>query len=68
VEYLNRVSPRWRVYAGIEGAQDEVSFIAEAQWFLRPNIFVKLNSGVGLTSKATDWAPEIGVVFAFPRR
>jgi hypothetical protein len=68
VEYLKRVSPRWRVYAGIEGAQDEVSFIAEAQWFLRPNIFVKLNSGVGLTSKATDWAPEIGVVFAFPRR
>jgi hypothetical protein len=68
VEYLKRLSPRWRVYAGIEGSQDEVSFVGEAQWFLRPNIFVKVNSGIGLTSKATDWAPEIGVVFAFPRR
>lgn len=68
VEYLKRLSPRWRVYAGLEGAQDEVSFVGEAQWFVRPNVFVKLNSGVGLTSKATDWAPEIGVVFAFPRR
>ncbi len=68
VEYLKRVSPRWRVYAGIEGTQDEVSFVGEAQWFVRPNIFVKFNSGVGLTSKATDWAPEVGLVFAFPRR
>lgn len=68
VEYLKRLSSRWRVYAGIEGTQDEVSFVGEAQWFVRPNIFVKVNSGVGLTSKATDWAPEIGVVFAFPRR
>jgi hypothetical protein len=68
VEYLKRLSPRWRVHAGIEGTQDEVSFVGEAQWFVRPNVFVKLNSGVGLTSKATDWAPEIGVVFAFPRR
>jgi hypothetical protein len=68
VEYLERLSPRWRVYAGIEGTQDEVSFVGEAQWFVSRNIFVKLNSGLGLTSKAADWAPEIGVVFAFPRR
>jgi hypothetical protein len=68
VEYLKRLSPRWRIYAGLEGTQDEVSFVSEAQWFIRPNIFVKVNSGIGLTSKATDWAPEVGVVFAFPRR
>jgi hypothetical protein len=68
VEYLKRLSPRWRIYAGVEGTQDEVSFVGEAQWFVRPNLFVKFNSGVGLTSKATDWAPELGVVFAFPRR
>jgi len=68
IEYLRRLSPRWRVYAGIEGTQDEVSFIGELQWFVRPNVFVKINNGVGLTSKATDWAPEVGVVFAFPRR
>lgn len=68
VEYLKRLSPRWRIYAGLEGTQDEVSFVSEAQWFIRPHIFVKVNSGIGLTSKATDWAPEVGVVFAFPRR
>ena len=68
VEYLKRLSPRWRIYAGLEGTQDEVSFVSEAQWFIRPNIFVKVNSGIGLTSKASDWAPEVGVVFAFPRR
>lgn len=68
VEYLKRLSPRWRIYAGLEGTQDEVSFVSEAQWFIRPTIFVKVNSGIGLTSKATDWAPEVGVVFAFPRR
>jgi hypothetical protein len=65
VEYLNRVSPRWRLYLGVEGSQDELSLIPEAQWHIRTDrIIVKLNSGFGLTSKATDWAPEVGVVFA----
>jgi hypothetical protein len=66
VEYLNRLSPKWRVYLGIEGSQDELELIPEAQWHIRQDrIIVKLNSAVGITSKATDWAPEIGVLFAF---
>ncbi len=64
-EYLKRVSPSWRLYAGIEGNTDEVSLITEAQWHVTRNIFVKLNNGLGLTSKATDWTPEVGVVFTF---
>lgn len=68
VEYLKRVSPAWRVYLGMEGAQDEVELIPEAQWHVSDRVFVKLNSAVGLTSKATDWAPEAGVVFSFPAR
>jgi len=64
-EYLKRVSPSWRFYAGIEGNTDEVSLITEAQWHVTRNIFVKLNNGLGLTSKATDWTPEVGVVFTF---
>ena len=28
-------------------------------------MFVKINNGLGLTSKATDWAPEVGIVFSF---
>jgi hypothetical protein len=68
VEYLRRLSPSWRLYAGVEGSQDEVSLIGELQWHLSPRAFVRFNSGVGLTSKATDWAPEVGVVFSFGRR
>jgi hypothetical protein len=67
VEYLKRLSPTWRVYLGIEGTQDEVELIGDLQWHLGPNLFVRFNSGVGLTSKATDWAPEVGVVFSFGR-
>jgi hypothetical protein len=26
---------------------------------------VTLNNAFGVTSKATDWAPEIGIVFSF---
>jgi len=66
VEYLKRVSPKWRVYAGIEGEQDEVSLITEAQWHILPHGFVRFNNGLGLTSKATDWTPELGVLFTFP--
>ena len=62
VEYLRRISPSWRVYAGLEGTQDEVSLIGEVQWFVTPHICVKINNGVGLTPKAADWAPEVGVV------
>ena len=66
VEYLKRLSRTWRVYAGIEGQQDEVSLITEAQWHILPYGFVRLNTGIGLTSKATDWTPELGVLFTWP--
>lgn len=66
VEYLTRLSPSWRVYVGVEGTQDEVELITEAQWHISDRVFVRVNNGFGITSKATDWAPEIGVVFAFP--
>jgi hypothetical protein len=68
LEYLKRLSPRWRVLVGIEGNADEVALITDAQWHVTPDVFVRLNSGFGLTSKATDWAPEIGIVFAVPKR
>ncbi|HXV14663.1 MAG TPA: hypothetical protein VEC56_10715 [Candidatus Krumholzibacteria bacterium] len=66
LEYLNRLSPSWRIYLGIEGSQDEVELIPEAQWHIKTDtIVVKLNSAFGLTSKAADWAPEVGIVFSF---
>ena len=68
VEYLKRVSPQWRLYLGVEGTQDEVGLITEAQWHVSQNAFIRFNNGLGLTSKSTDWAPEIGVVFSIPTR
>ena len=65
LEYLKRFSPSFRGDLAVEGVQDEWSGIAEAQWFFRPNMFLKLNSGFGLTEKAPDFAPEVGVVFSF---
>lgn len=66
VEYLRRLSRRVRVFAAIEGSEDEVEFISEAQLFLSPRICLKLNNAFGVTSKATDWAPEIGLLMVFP--
>ena len=49
----------------MEGDQDEVQAILEIQYQVRPNITIKLNSGFGLTSKAPEFAPEVGVLFSF---
>lgn len=68
VEYLKRVSPSFRFYLGFEGTQDEISLITEAQWHLSRSIFLRFNNGLGLTSKATDWTPELGIVFTFNPR
>jgi hypothetical protein len=65
IEYLRRVSPSWRLVASIEGEDDELSAIGEAQWFIGRHAFLKLNCGFGLTPKAPDIAPEIGVMFSF---
>jgi hypothetical protein len=65
LEYLRRISSGLRVFAAVEGSEDEVELITEAQVFLRPNILLKLNNAFGITSKAAGWAPEIGVMFSF---
>jgi hypothetical protein len=66
IEYLRRLSPTWRVFAAIEGSQlDEVELITEAQWHFHRRAFLKLNTGWGLTPNATDFAPEVGIMFSF---
>ena len=65
IEYLRRLSPSAMLYLGVEGSEDEVEVIPVVRWFLTPNISLHLNSGFGATSKATDWAPEIGLMFSF---
>jgi hypothetical protein len=64
IEWLRRFSPRWRVAAAIEGVQlDEVALITEVQYHFGRHAYLKLNSSVGLTPNATDFAPEIGIMF-----
>src|SRR6266702_2737748 len=65
IEDVKRLSDKWRLVAAVEGDQDEVQAIVEIQYQVRPNITIKLNTGLGLTSKAPDFAPEIGVLFSF---
>lgn len=65
-EYYKPLSRAWRVYVGVEGVQDEVELITEAQWHFNDRVALKVNNAFGLTSKATDWAPEIGVIFSIP--
>ena len=66
LEFLRRFSNRIRLFTAIEGSQDEVELITEGQLFLTRHLVLKLNNAFGLTSKATDWAPEVGVMFRFP--
>jgi hypothetical protein len=65
LEYLKRLSDKWRLVATLEGEDDEVSVIGEAQLTLRPGAILKLNSGFGVTEKDADFAPEVGVLFTF---
>ncbi len=66
IEWLKRLSPAWRVVAGIEGNQvDEISLLTEVQWSLGRHAVVKLNNAWGATRNATDFAPEVGVLFSF---
>ncbi|HEY3133266.1 MAG TPA: hypothetical protein VGJ47_01430 [Gemmatimonadaceae bacterium] len=68
LEYLKRFSPKFRFYTGIEGDQDEVEWIIEGQYWLNPHVHLKLNTAFGVTSKAPDVAPEVGVFFSFKPR
>lgn len=66
-EYLRRLHPRALLYTGVEGTQDEVEWITDLQLRLTRHATLKLNNAIGITSKATDWAPEVGVLLSFPR-
>jgi hypothetical protein len=65
VEYLKRLSPTWRFVAAVEAETDEVQLILEGQARLGRHVLLKLNSGFGVTRKAPDVAPEIGLLFSF---
>ena len=65
VEYLKRVSKLFRFLIAVEGSEDEVEFITDMQFHICSNAFIRINNAFGITSKAEDYAPEIGVLFHF---
>jgi hypothetical protein len=65
IEYLKRISKLFRFYIGIEGSQDEVELITDLQFHIFPNAFIRVNNALGVTSKTTDYAPEVGILFHF---
>lgn len=64
IEYLKRISSSFRFFVMMEGSEDEIAVVPEIQWHVSPQLFFKLNTGFGVTSKATDFAPEVGVMFS----
>lgn len=48
-----------------EGNLDEVELAVECQVHLNKHVYLKIGSGFGITPKATDIAPEIGVMMKF---
>jgi hypothetical protein len=65
VEYLKRISSLLKVFAAVEGEEDEVDLITETQWSVGSNMTLKVNNAFGLTSKAAGWSPELGLLFRF---
>ena len=66
LEYLKRLSRTVRVFAAVEGSEDEVEMIPALLWSPHPRFALHLNSAFGLTSKAEDWAPEVGIMMSLP--
>jgi hypothetical protein len=68
IEYLKRLSSPLRLVLAIEGgeggAPDEWSFISGMRWQISNSVSLKLDNSLGITSKATDWAPQVGLVFS----
>jgi hypothetical protein len=70
IEYLRRVSESWRVNLAVEGgesgAPDEWDLISGVQWRVTNAVYLRFDNALGLTSKAADWAPQVGVMVSLP--
>jgi len=68
IEYLRQMSRSWRFSLAFEGGDGG----APDEWELRPGlqgriaegIFLKVIQSVGVSSKAPDWTPQIGLMFS----
>lgn len=68
IEWLKHVNPKLRVFGAVNGHADEVTAITELQLHFSPKVFLRLNQEIGLTSRANDWEPQIGLLLTLPLR
>lgn len=70
VEYLKRVSPSVRINFALEGGEtgtnDEWNLLGGVRWRIVDAVFLKLDNAVGISSKATDWNPQVGLLVSLP--
>jgi hypothetical protein len=66
------VSPSFRVFLSFEGGEtgalDEWELVPGIQWQVSNSVLFKLDNGIGITSKATDWTPQLGLMFSYQSR
>lgn len=71
VEYLKRLSPSVRINFAFEGGEtggpDEWTLVSGVQWRATDLLTLRFDNGLGLSSKATDWAPQVGFMLSLPR-
>jgi hypothetical protein len=71
IEYLKRLSRSGHLFVAFEGgetgAMDEWDLVTGIRWRLTPSVAFKFDNALGLSPKATDWAPQVGLMFTLPR-
>ncbi len=67
IEYLRRFSRSLQTFVGIEGGEggplDEWHVVSDLQWRLSKLVSLKVDNTVGISSKANDWEPQVGLLF-----
>lgn len=68
IEYLRRFSRSFQMFAAFEGGEggpfDEWHLASDLAWRLTDHVTFKLDNTFGLSSKANDWEPQIGILFS----
>jgi hypothetical protein len=68
VEYLKRVSPNFRLFVDFEGGEtgslDEWTTVQGFELRLSHSLFLKFDNTLGISSKADDWVPQAGLMWA----
>lgn len=69
VEYLRRISPSLVLFLDFEGGEtgalDEWETVQGIHLNLTRSISLRFDNSIGISSKASDWVPQVGIMFSF---